>query len=99
MRRILTLCFLMLLAVFSRDGTCSEHSPQIGKPAPEFELSDVSGAKVSFSDYKGRVVLINFWGMHCGPCKAEMPSLNNLYLAYEKDGLMVLAISIDPSEK
>jgi peroxiredoxin len=89
----------MLLTLCVRDGTCLESAAQIGTPAPPFELSDINGKKVALSNYKGKVVLINFWATFCGPCKAEMPSLNKLYLAFKNDGLIVLAISIDTSEK
>jgi len=99
MRRVLPLSVLLFLTLFIREGICLESAPQIGKLAPTFELSDVNGNKVSLSDYKGMVVLIHFWATWCGPCKAEMSSLNNLFLAYKNDGLMVLAISVDPSEK
>jgi peroxiredoxin len=87
-----------LLTFFVRDAV-SLDAAQIGKPAPGFTLNDVNGRKVSLSDYKGNVILLNFWATFCGPCKEEMPSLNNLYVAFKKDGLIVLAISTDDSEK
>ncbi len=70
-----------------------------GPAAPDFTLADVHGKKVSLSAFKGNVVILNFWATWCGPCKAEMPSLNNLYLELRNKGLMVLAISVDPTEK
>src|SRR5208283_3625751 len=70
-----------------------------GSAAPDFTLNDVHDKKVSLSAFKGKVVLVNFWATWCGPCKAEMPSLNNLYLEFKNKGLAVLAISVDPTEK
>jgi len=98
MRRVLSLIIVLWLAVFLRNAIGLE-PPQIGKPAPDFSLSDMNGKKVTLSEYKGKVVILNFWATFCGPCKEEMPSLNNLFLAFKKDGLVVLAISTDDSEK
>ncbi|MGD0281143.1 MAG: TlpA disulfide reductase family protein [Dissulfurispiraceae bacterium] len=67
--------------------------------APDFTLNDVLGNKVSLSAFRGSVTILNFWATWCGPCKAEMPSLNNLYLEFKDKGLAVVAVSIDTSEK
>ena len=99
MRQILSLILLLFFTLFVRDAICLDAAPQIGKLAPAFTLNDVNGKKVTLSEYKGKVILINFWATFCGPCKDEMPSLNNLFLAFKKDGLIVLAISTDDSEK
>src|SRR5208283_1246283 len=69
-----------------------------GPAAPDFTLNDVHGKKISLSAFKGNIVILNFWATWCGSCKAEMPSLNNLYLEFKNKGLAVLAISIDPEE-
>ena len=70
-----------------------------GSKAPDFTLNDISGNKVSLFTFNGNVVILNFWATWCGPCKAEMPSLNNLYLELRNKGLDVVAISIDATEK
>jgi peroxiredoxin len=98
MRKILSLIIAICLTLFIRNAVGLE-PPQIGKPAPDFALSDMNGKKVALSEFKGKVVILNFWATFCGPCKEEMPSLNNLYLTLKKDGLIVLAISTDDSEK
>ncbi|MCK9420696.1 MAG: redoxin domain-containing protein [Nitrospirae bacterium] len=99
MRHILPSILFLFLTFSVREAVCLETAPQIGKLAPEFSLNDLSGNKVNLSDYKGKVILINFWATFCVPCKAEMPSLNNLFLAFKNNGLIVLAISTDDSEK
>lgn len=91
--------FLLFIALFSREAVCLDTAPDIGKLAPTFELADINGKKTDLSDYKGKVVLINFWATWCGPCKAEMPSLNKLFLSLKNDGLIVLAIAVDSSEE
>lgn len=69
--------------------------PQIGQAAPDFALKDTSGKKISLSNYKGRVIMINFWATWCPPCRYEMPSMETLFKEYNKKGFEILAISSD----
>jgi peroxiredoxin len=94
MRHILSL-FIFFFIFSARQAVCLDTATEIGKPAPAFALADLNGKKVTLADYKGKVVLLNFWATYCGPCKKEMPSLHNLFLAFKKDGLIVLAVSRD----
>mgnify|MGYP001818585285 FL=1 len=73
--------------------------PPIGKgvPAPNFSLPDLEGKKVSLTDFKGKVVLLNIWATWCAPCVAEMPSMENLYQELKHEDFELLAISIDES--
>ena len=68
--------------------------PRIGNPASDFTLSDLEGNTVSLSDFAGQPVIINFWATWCGPCEAEMPAINEAYLNYQAEGLVVLAVDI-----
>ena len=61
----------------------------------DFELKDLKGKLVRLSDYKGRVVLVNFWATWCAPCKQEIPHLNRMLKSYKDQGFTVLAISTD----
>jgi peroxiredoxin len=61
-----------------------------GASAPDFELKDLNGRIVRLSDYKGKVVLINFWATWCPPCRAEMPELVRLQKGYQSRGLQIL---------
>jgi peroxiredoxin len=70
-----------------------------GAVAPDFVLPRLNGAAVPLSDYRGKVVLLNFWATWCPPCRAEMPSMEKLYQAYRDRGLEILAISADKSSK
>ncbi|MBW3624268.1 MAG: redoxin family protein [Armatimonadetes bacterium] len=66
-----------------------------GKPAPAFTLKDLSGKPVSLADYKGKVVLADFWGTNCPPCIKAMPYLQSLHEKYGPKGFAVLGLSID----
>ena len=66
--------------------------------APEFSLPALDGSTVHLSDFKGKVVLIDFWSTTCDPCLAEMPHIVDLYKANKDKGLVVLAISLDGPE-
>ena len=65
------------------------------KPAPDFTLEAVDGKQVKLSDYKGQVVLLNFWATWCGPCKIEMPWFIEFQRKYKDQGFTVLAVSLD----
>jgi peroxiredoxin len=65
------------------------------KRAPDFVLKDMAGKDVRLSDYKGKVVLINFWATWCGPCKYEIPIFVELQQRFGPQGLAFLGISVD----
>jgi peroxiredoxin len=66
-----------------------------GKADYNFTVRDMNGASVKLSDFKGKVLLVNFWATWCPPCKAELPGLIELYDRYKDEGLVVLGISGD----
>ncbi|MBI5874920.1 MAG: TlpA family protein disulfide reductase [Deltaproteobacteria bacterium] len=71
-----------------------------GKTAPDFALPDLKGKMVKLSDYKGKVVFVNFWATWCKPCEEEMPSMQKMYEALKKQyqNFELLAVSIDSKE-
>ncbi|MZH02395.1 MAG: TlpA family protein disulfide reductase [Nitrospinae bacterium] len=69
--------------------------PKTSQPAPAFVAKNLKGQDVELSDFKGKVVLLNFWATWCGACIEEMASMQNLYSALRADGVEVLAVSID----
>ena len=72
-----------------------------GKPAPDFTLKDVlQGQDYSLSQFKGKVVMINFFTFFCGPCRDEMPDLSKIYQEYKGKGLQTIgiALSSDPTQ-
>jgi thiol-disulfide isomerase/thioredoxin len=76
-------------------GDAKYVSPLTGKPAPAFELEDLSGKKVSLASYKGKAVLVNFWATWCAPCKIETPWLVELRDQYAPQGFEILGVSTE----
>ena len=68
-------------------------SPREGFPAPDFTLDTLDGEAATLSAYRGRVVILNLWASWCGPCRAEMPALQEVYAANRERGLDVLAVN------
>jgi peroxiredoxin len=66
-----------------------------GQPAPDFALKSASGENLRLSEYRGDVVMINFWATWCGPCRQEMPLLDELYVRYQRVGFNLLGVNID----
>ncbi len=90
MRRSFSLFVLTLLLV----GAMAQ-----AKDAPDFTLKSLDGKEVSFSDFKGKVVLVNFWATWCPPCLAEMPDLNRLHVDSKAKGLQILGLTISSRAK
>ncbi len=85
-------------------GGCSNYSKDVRaammgekdrKLAPDFTLKDANGATVKLSDYRGKVVLLNFWATWCGPCKIEIPWFIDFEQQYKDRGFAVLGVSMD----
>ncbi|MDH4153874.1 MAG: TlpA family protein disulfide reductase [Nitrospira sp.] len=68
---------------------------QVGDEAPNFMLRDLAGNVVSLSQLRGKVVLLNFWATWCGPCRVEMPAMEQLYRTVPRGEFEILAVSTD----
>jgi peroxiredoxin len=68
-------------------------------PAPDFTLASRAGKPVSLAQYKGQVVMINFWATWCGPCRQEMPHLEAIHKKYSKMGFTMLGVNVEPDSK
>ncbi len=96
-KRIIVLCTacLWLCSAFAGQGL----SPVNEKPvAPDFSLADLDGNTHKLSDYRGKVVLLNFWATWCPPCRFEMPSMQNAWLQTKDQGIVILAIDVGEDE-
>jgi len=89
MKTLIFAGFLLVgfLPVFSQVKT--------GRKAPEIALLNLEGNRVTLSDLKGRVVLIDFWASWCGPCRYNNPRLVRLYQKYHEKGFEILGVSLD----
>ena len=89
-----TAFFAACLALVS--GTaCTSHKRASGKAAPPFELKDANGQTVHLADYKGKVVLLDFWATWCGPCKIEIPWFMEFEQQFKDRGFAVVGVSMD----
>jgi cytochrome c biogenesis protein CcmG/thiol:disulfide interchange protein DsbE len=73
--------------------------PKGGESAPELTLKDLNGQDVSLSEYKGKVVLVNFWATWCEPCRVEIPWLIEMQHQYGPRGFVLLGIALDEEGK
>ena len=74
-------------------------SDLIGQKAPDFALKSSTGENLRLSEYRGEVVMLNFWATWCGPCRQEMPLLDDLYNRYERVGFKLLGVNIDDNSQ
>ncbi len=70
-------------------------SVELNEPAPDFTLKSMTGENVKLSELQGNVVMINFWASWCGPCRQEMPLLDEFYKKYNKLGFVLLGINVE----
>ena len=69
----------------------------VNKPAPDFQVMDIRGEELSLAQYRGQVVLLDFWATWCGPCTAEMPNVKQTYAKHKNRKFQIIGISLDRS--
>lgn len=107
MKRLVTVVISLMLiapACSQKDSASADKTspvksapqrPDNAVPAPDFTLlNSLTGELVKSKDILGKVVLLNFWGTWCGPCKTEIPDFNKLYKNHKKDGLEIVGITL-----
>ena len=98
MNKIVTKSNLLILIVLISMSSMSAliaSSDLLGKEAPEFTLRSDQGDNRKLSEYRGKVVLINFWASWCGPCQQELPKLSELRSLHDEYDFELLAVNID----
>ncbi len=87
----------LIFSIFAATSLAS--SGLEGQAAPDFALKSATGENLRLSEYRGDVVMINFWATWCGPCRQEMPLLDELYARYQRVGFNLLGVNIDDDSR
>ena len=95
---ILRIAAICILGFAVADLRAADLKPWTGGPAPGLELSDLDNRVHRLADYRGKVVLVNFWATWCGPCRDEMPSIQELKRKLAGRPFVVLAVNLDEPE-
>src|ERR1035437_3119800 len=93
--KIILLGFVALFVVFFSRPHGQNRAPKLGELVPAFTLPKDDGKAVTLADFRGKILVLNFWATWCPPCVDEMPSLNRLAERYSDKGLEVVAVSVD----
>jgi cytochrome c biogenesis protein CcmG/thiol:disulfide interchange protein DsbE len=101
LNHILRAALGLLIAVFLGvvGWSLRDTSAKEGGPAPQFSLVTDGGHRVTPTSFGGKVLVLNFWASWCAPCLQEIPSLNRFQREFAKDGVVVVAVSIDKNEQ
>jgi len=85
--------FIVLICLLSFVSYCKK--PEKISDLPQVQLKDLNGGTVDLAQFKGKPIIINFWATWCGPCRFEIPMLNELHRKYSPKGLVIVGISTD----
>jgi len=89
---------IIILLFISITGMASR-PPLIGSPSPHFQLKTLKGSSTAIADYRGKVILLNFWATWCKPCMKEMPEIQAAYEEYKDQDFVVLAVNFGEKPK
>ena len=93
--------FLVIVLLSACSGESDKNGDNTGetnKVAPAFSVSNLKGGQLSLEDYKGKVVLVNFWATWCAPCKEEIPAFVEVYNDLADKGFVILGIALDEKD-
>jgi cytochrome c biogenesis protein CcmG/thiol:disulfide interchange protein DsbE len=86
---------MVILAAQTQNVRAVLEPEQSRKPAPDFELKDIEGKTIKLRDYRGKVLLLNFWATYCGGCKVELPWFQTFDTSLRRRGFAALGVSLD----
>ncbi len=95
---IAVLFIALIWTLTGRDGSDTPAIGEVNRPAPDFTLPLAGGGEVALSDYRGDVVLLNFWATWCEPCRREMPALQASYEALRDQGFVIIGVNLADNE-
>jgi peroxiredoxin len=101
--QVANLLLLLVLALTACSGSDAAGGAQAGisegQRAPDFSLETLEGDKISLSDYRGQIVLLNFWATWCAPCRAEIPAIEAVLDTHQGESLVVLGVNYQESRE
>ena len=95
MKQLTLFKFLLVMLMAFSFSVAQAKSVKVSGKAPNFTLKSLSGKNVKLSEYRGQVVMINFWASWCAPCRQEMPLLENIYKKYKRLGFTLLGVNVE----
>lgn len=95
MNRMIKTIAMSLICLFAMSAWAED----VNRPANDFTLPSNTGSNIRLSELKGQVVLVNFWASWCGPCKQEMPLLDEIHRQYEGLGFTVLGVNVEKDKR
>lgn len=87
--------FTLLIGLVLSISSCSQIKGAFGKTASDFELVSLYGETIKLSDFKGKVIILDFWATWCPPCRKEIPHFVKLHNEYKDKGVVIIGISLD----
>ncbi|WP_455210020.1 TlpA disulfide reductase family protein [Kaarinaea lacus] len=92
LKRMTVISLMVLMPLMALNALAAK---ELKEEAPDFTLKSLKGSNLKLSEFRGDVVMINFWATWCGPCRQEMPILNDLYLKYRDTGFTLLGVNVE----
>jgi thiol-disulfide isomerase/thioredoxin len=90
--------WLIALAILAVPLAAWSARPFIAKAAPDFALKSLTGANLRLSEYRGEIVIVNFWSTRCGRCRDQLSKLDALYSEHREKALQLLSVNIDKNQ-